>query len=225
MDVINENWHRRFPQLAGSDDPAVRNLVGRARTVTLPAGTQLFRPGAACDNFLLLLDGDIRVYLTSLAGREVTLYRISGGDSCVLTTSCLLGNERYPALGITESDVTALAIDKRRFEAVMDASATFRQFVFSKFSGRLAELIQRMDAVTFMPIDQRLAEVLLRDAEAGRPTLATHQDLATELGTAREVVSRHLKRFESEGLIRIGRGRVTVLDRDALAGIRDDTPG
>ena len=216
---------RWWPGLTASRDPAIRQLLDEAQIVELPANSPVFHSGSSCDNFLLLIEGAVRVFLTSSTGREVTLYRIGGGDSCILTTSCLIGNEPYPAQAVTEAPVRALAISRARFDRTMDASPEFRRFVFDGFSHRLADMIQRIDTVTFAPIDQQLAEALLRDHEAGRATTATHQELAFELGTAREVVSRHLKRFETDGLIELGRGRIGVRDPGKLAAIRDSASG
>jgi len=221
MSEQSESPVRWWPGLTSSNDPAIRKLLDEAQMVELPANSPVFHTGSSCDNFLLLVEGSVRVFLTSASGREVTLYRISGGDSCILTTSCLIGNEPYPAQAVTEAPVRALAIGRGRFDRTMDESPEFRRFVFDGFSHRLADMIQRIDTVTFAPIDQQLADALLRDHESGNPTTATHQDLAFELGTAREVVSRHLKRFETNGLIELGRGRVTVLDPRRLAEIRD----
>ena len=150
--------------------------------------------------------------LTSESGREITLYRIGPGGSCILTTSCLLSNEHYPAEAIAESDVDAVAIPMTVFREALENSQFFRQFVFDGFSSRLTNVIRKIEQISFTSIDTRLAALLLELEERGIEKI-THQDLAVELGTAREVVSRHLKRFESEGWVELGRGRITVTDR------------
>jgi CRP/FNR family transcriptional regulator len=160
------------------------------------------------------------VQLTSESGREVTLYRIGPGGSCILTTSCLLSNENYPAEAIAESDIEAMAIPVSSFQSTLEESQWFRRFVFDGFSTRLTSVIQKIEQIAFTAIDVRLAGVLLELDRKGVEKI-THQDIAVELGTAREVVSRHLKRFESEGWVRLGRGQVSLVDRpriEAMAG-------
>jgi CRP/FNR family transcriptional regulator len=175
----------------------------------------VFHAGDACQAFLLLLDGEVRVQLTSEGGREVTLYRIGPGGSCILTTSCLLSHEHYPAEAIAESDVEAVAIPMNAFQEALETSQFFRQFVFDGFSSRLTNVIRKIEQIAFTGIDARLATLLLDLDDRGVETV-THQDLAVELGTAREVVSRHLKRFENAGWVRLGRGRITLTDREHL---------
>jgi CRP/FNR family transcriptional regulator len=140
------------------------------------------------------------------------LYRIGPGGSCILTTSCLLSREHYPAEAIAESDVEAVAIPVRSFQEALEHSQFFRQFVFDGFSSRLTNVIRKIEQIAFTAIDTRLAALLLELEDRGVGKI-THQDVAVELGTAREVVSRHLKRFESEGWVKLGRGRITVTDR------------
>ena len=180
------------------------------------AGEVAFRKGDACKNFILVLAGCVRVQLSSEGGREVTLYRVKPGDTCALTTSCLVGKEDYPAEAIVEEDVTALMIPDSEFRQALLDSEVFRLFVFRGFSGRLCAIVSRMEAVTLKTIDQRLVEQLLK-GDGDELSNITHQVLASEIGTAREVVSRKLRRFETDGLIRSSRGRIEILDREKLS--------
>jgi CRP/FNR family transcriptional regulator len=189
--------------------------MAKAQTVKLEQGRFVFHAGDACQAFLLLLDGEVRVQLTSEGGREVTLYRIGPGGSCILTTSCLLSQEHYPAEAIAESDVEAVAIPMSSFQEALESSHYFRQFVFDGFSTRLTNVIRKIEQIAFTAIDTRLAALLLELHDRGVENV-THQELAVELGTAREVVSRHLKRFESEGWVRLGRGQISLTDRDGI---------
>jgi len=210
------------PGLAAADDAALERLLENARIVKLDHDRFVFHAGDLCQAFLVLLDGEVRVQLTSANGREVTLYRIGSGGSCILTTSCLLSDENYPAEAIAESDVEALAIPAASFQSALESSQWFRRFVFDGFSTRLASVIQKFEQIAFTAVEVRLA-VLLLDLERNGVATITHQDIAVELGTAREVVSRQLKRFESEGWVRLGRGQVSLIDRariEALAGGR-----
>ena len=221
---MENGWQSCFGELAESDDPAIKNLIDSAQRVTVRAGEYVCHTGASCNSYLLALEGTVRVQLTAQSGREVTLYRVQSGGSCILTTSCLLSGEPFPAEAIAETNVTALAIEQRRFRQALDESADFRRFVFANISRGLGDVIRRMEAVTFTAIDKRLAGALLDSRKSGSVSATTHQALAVELGTAREVISRHLKRFEADGLISLGRGRIEITDPERLALIRDADP-
>ena len=208
-----------FPAaLRNVEDKHLERLLESGIRVRLDANQFVFRPGDACESFLILMDGRIRVQLISEEGKEVTLYRIGPGGSCVLTTSCLFSSDQYPAEAIAETDIEALAFSRSLFEQTVEVSAQFRRFVFDGFSQRLAKVIGRMEELAFTSIDYRLAKALV-DLHEREQTRVTHNELAVELGTAREVVSRHLKRMESRGLIALGRGQVTVLDLPELSRI------
>jgi len=209
-------WLRQFPALDAERDPRIRELFTQAQVVRLPVGQPVFHAGAACRHYLLVIEGEVRVYMVSDSGREVTLYRVGRGGSCVLTTSCLLGGEVYPAAAITESAVTAVVMPFESFEAAMDGSRVFRGFVFANLGQRLAQVIHRMEEVALGGIDARLIHLVLARMDADKVVDATHEAMARELGTAREVVSRHLKRFEAQGLLHLRRGKVQVAAVDAL---------
>ncbi len=207
-----------FSRFVDADPRSLDDLVAGARLVKLDSGSYVFHSGDLCEAFLLLVEGGVRVRLTAASGREVTLYRIAPGGSCMLTTSCLLGHENYPAEAITESNVVAVAIPRRSFEDLLEKSKPFRRLVFDGFAARLKSVITKIEELSFTGIDARLARVLL-DCDARDVARITHQEISVELGTAREVVSRHLKRFELERWVDLGRGRVTIIDRDGLEKI------
>jgi CRP/FNR family transcriptional regulator, anaerobic regulatory protein len=212
-------WATYFPEFIRHYDKGLELLIGASSLVTFPAGKQLFYSGASCGSYLLVLTGTVKVQIMSEAGREVLLYHVRSGDSCVLTTSCLLSGDCYPAEGIAETEVQAFAMSAQAFYRCMEMSAFFREFVFKNFSARLSKLIGRMETVVFETIDQRICKALL--ASGDKSVLKTHQELAYELGTAREVVSRHLKSFEHEGWISLKRGTIEIVNRAALQGICD----
>jgi CRP/FNR family transcriptional regulator len=190
----------------------------RLQLVQLPAGYDVFRLGDPCRNYLVVVEGSVRVQALSTGGREVVLYRVTDGQSCVITTACLISGEVYPAEGITETRTTGLLVQQSDFDLAMNASAAFRQFVFANQGRRLSDLIQRIEDVAFGRVDARLARHLFdHSRQRGGTITATHQQLAGELGTAREVISRQLKSFEKQGWIRVLRGSVEVLQPQALA--------
>ena len=173
----------------------------------------VFSPGSPCGVYLLVLDGSVRVQMIADTGREIVLYRVRRGESCVLTTAALVGEEAYSAEGVVEMPTAAITLPRPLFDELLATSDTFRRFVFAGFGRRVAEILATMQSAVFHRVDARLARHLV--ATDGPITL-THQRLATELGTAREVVSRHLKAFERRGLVRLGRGTVEIVDRPGL---------
>jgi CRP/FNR family transcriptional regulator len=168
-----------------------------------------------------MLEGSIRVQVIGEGGREALLYRVLPGQACVLTTCCILSGNDYPAEAFTESRVRVLVLSKPAFDRALAEAPTFRRFVFDNLGGRIAQLITRMEELAFRPVDRRLADfLLLRSSQAPlKPLVATHQEIAAELGTAREVVSRHLKRMEAAGLVKLGRSMIQILDRQGLERI------
>ena len=207
-------WETHYPEFIGCGEPAMDSLIESAVLAKIPAGKQVFSSGSACENYLLLLTGTVKAQLISENGREMLLYEVLPGHSCVLTTSCLLSGDRYPAEAFAEKDSTAFIITSHAFYRCLEKSPFFREFVFKNFSIRLSDIIGRFGDVMFDGIDNRLSKELLN---TGSDTLkVTHQELATKLGSAREVVSRHLKQFEEKRWVSLKRGTVTILNAEAL---------
>jgi len=193
--------------------------VRESAVVSVPRGTVIFGPGKAPENLLLLLSGTVRVHQTSESGRDIVLYRVSAGESCVLTTACLLAYEDYLAEGVAETDVQAVAVPRRLFDELIAESPVFRRFVFTAYSRRITDLFLVIEEVAFQRMDIRLAHKLLEQAASDGRLEITHQDMATELGTAREVVSRQLKEFQRRGWVEVARGEVRITNRDALQSL------
>lgn len=200
-------------------------LEAVARSRSLPAGVPVFHPGMACSQYLLVRAGCVRVFVSTASGRETTLYRVDPGHTCVLTTSCLLSGDAYPAHAVTETPVEVQLVPAPAFQQLLDRSPAFRRFVFASLGHRLTTVIQRFEAQTERAVLPRLARSLLRAGSGQeREIRTTHQQLAVELGTAREVVSRHLKQLELDGHLRLERGRIRLSDPVALARIAADPP-
>lgn len=174
----------------------------------------LFEEGSACRGFPLVLEGRVRVAKTSASGREIVLYRLYPGEACVLTSSCLLARVHYGARGTAEGDTVLALLPRGRFDALLAGSPAFREYVFRVIGERIAELMQLVEAVAFHRLDRRLAALLLG---RGNPVYGTHQALAEELGSVREIVTRLLRQFAESGLVALGRGRIEILD---AAGLR-----
>ena len=175
----------------------------------------VFSQGQPCENYIVLAEGQVKVFTRSVEGRELVLYRIKAGEMCVLTTSCLLGGNNYPAEAVTESSVKAHLLPRSQFNELLDSDREFRHFVFDSFSQRLTALMMQMEQVTLDSVDQRLARFLLQHAKNNRLQI-THQDIAINIGSAREVVSRRLKELEKRGLVRLSRGKIELLDANGL---------
>ena len=210
------DWISNFPGLRKLEPSIAKPLIETSKVVRLPAGTRIFGPGQAPDAFLLLISGTIRVQQVSDAGREIVLYRVSAGESCALTTACLMGYEDYQAEAIAETDVEAVAIPRATFDDLIARSPEFRRFVFTAFSHRVTDLFRIIEDVAFSRVDVRLAQRLLELANTNGHVDLTHQQLAAELGTAREVISRQLNEFQRRGWISTSRGAIDISRADAL---------
>lgn len=210
----NLNWLESFPALMQLEPNARDILMKTARIVEAPIGTIGYREGGACGAYVMRLAGQSRVYKMSTSGREILLYRVAAGETCVITTTCLLGHSNYPASTIVEEPIRDVIIPAPAFNQLMIDSAVFRQFVMTNYGVLISDLIVLLDEVAFHSLDARLAKLLL---DAGTATISrTHQLIADELGTAREVVSRQLKRFEQKGWVALGRGHIEISNRSAL---------
>ncbi len=191
-------------------------IESRASLVQAPDGACLFSPGDNSEHFLIALSGSVRVEQTSATGRTIVLYRVEPGDTCVMTTSCLFSGAPYSAYGYAEGAVTALSLGANAFHSLLAQSAEFRTVVFEVFSQRVAELSEVIDELLLHRVDQKLALWLANRGKRDPQIRATHQAIAAELGTAREVVSRILKDFDRRGWVDLHRGLVDIRDIAAL---------
>lgn len=212
--LISLEWLTMFPDLEALESPAKTLLTQYARIVEAPIGTVGYREGGTCGAYVMRLAGQSRVFKMSSSGREILLYRVNAGETCVITTTCLLGNSNYPASTIVEEPIRDVVIPASAFNQLMIDSKVFRTFVMTNYGALISDLIVLLDEVAFHTLDARLAKLLL---DAGNNNVSrTHQQIADELGTAREVVSRQLKRFEQKGWVSMGRGQVNIQDRAQL---------
>lgn len=211
-----EELSRLYPPLGEMSPEMQRLLQQNLQHMSAPAGHLLFDLDSPCSLFVFLYAGSLRVVKPALSGREILLYRLEPGDSCVLTASCLLGRSHYPARGIVERDLVAYALAAPLFNRLLDGSTPFRALVFTHFADRIADLMQLVEEIAFGQMDQRLAAYLVERAPLVE---ATHQQIADELGTVREVVSRRLKQLEQRGLVRLQRGQMRIDDVERLRRI------
>ncbi len=210
------DWVERFPGLARLEAATKQILMTRSAVVDVPEGAIIFGPGKSPEHMLFLLDGTVRVQQVSDTGHEIVLYRIQAGESCVLTTACLLAFEHYSAEGVAETSVTAAAIPRAVFDDLVAQSKSFRDFVFAAFSKRITDLFQMIDEVAFQRLDVRLADKLIQLSGGADAVATTHQKLSVELGTAREVISRQLQEFQRRGWIEQSRGSIRFMQKEDL---------
>lgn len=210
----------KFGFFRGGDDSLRKAVVQNMTHVTLAPGTYTLHEGDPCNAISFVGQGRIRVFKTGETGREITLYNVQEGESCFLSVMALLSSRPYPASALVESPVEAVILPASVFRELMERNIHVRTFVFDMMGERFANLTSLLEEIAFGKMDRRLADFLLRRFStegADSPALSvTHEQIAVELGTAREVVSRLLKEFERVGAIRLMRGRIILQDRREL---------
>lgn len=215
------DWLRHCPGLRDIDDPAWRHAAEAAHLRRFAAGQPLYYEGDPCTSFVVILEGRVRIEHISDEGHEITLYHVDAGGTCRLNTSCVLGGHAHPAGAVAETATVAAFIPAELLHKAIAESEALRRYVFRSLDSGLNELVSLVDEIAFGDMDRRLAKHLLAQTSDGDTVMATHQALANELGTAREVVSRLLKNFETRGWIVRERGRIRITDLAALETLCD----
>ncbi len=183
------------------------DTLNRLQPVHFKQGKILFRAGDPCQGLPLVLDGTVKVQMTGLSGNSIVLYRMGADDICTLSIGCLMTGDAFRAEAVVEDDAEVFMVPRGLFDRLMDQSADFRLGIMESYGRRLNDLMLLVEEVAFRRMDERLVQWL--EARAGRGVIAiTHQELAVELGTAREVVSRLLKELERKGWVKLARGRI-----------------
>lgn len=183
----------------------------------IPKDTVIFNEGDECGTVAFLLSGSIRISKIGKNGREIVLYRLGSGDSCILTISSVLANISYPATAVVEEDAEAILLSVQQFKELMTINPEFQQYIYKLLAARLLEVMTLVDEIVFHKMDERLIEYLLRHSKNDEDIIEiTHEELASQLGSVREVISRLLKGFERDGLIQLSRGKVKIMHRSGL---------
>ena len=218
--MLEDKYYKQIaeamPFLKRSDSPVAREFRQAAYYTRIPAGKDIFLEGDAVQAIALLLSGKVRVYKIGEQGREITLYRFGLGESCILTANAIMNQQTFPAVALVESDAEAIMIPAETFRDWMRRYEEWRNFLFDLLSQRLASVMAIVDEVVFHRMDARIAALLLRRTEQGSILQVTHQEIAAELGTSREVVSRILEGFDAAGLISSSRGQIEIRDAGEL---------
>ena len=216
-DILITRWFNTFPELAELEPEAKAELLAATQFPRLSQGDIAYHQGQACHNYLMCIEGQTRIFKTSESGREIMLYQVGPGETCVLTTSCLFAGNPFPAESTAQSDALLAALPADVFHRLMGSSPKFRQHVLGNYGDLLSSLITLVDEVAFASLDLRLARRLLAETNAQGGVSKTHQQLALDLGSVREVISRYLEEWERTGWLRSSRGSIEVIDRPALA--------
>ena len=206
-----------FPVLRSCDPKIQKHISAEVQLKPYPANERIFFEGQECHRFILVIKGNLRVQKVANNGHEIVLYHLHPGEYCRLTNICLLGRQHFPAEAITETNVELLTMPKHAFQEALDNCPEFRDEVFASIDDALNDLVTLVQEVAFGQLDHRLAQLLLKATKTKSTLHVTHQEVAMELGTAREVVSRLLKEFERNHWLTLHRGSIEITDRHKLS--------
>ncbi len=213
-DLKKAEFLAAFPSL-GDDQTAAADIMAVSHIQPFPAAYQVYSEGDSCGAIAFLLSGEIRVYKTGENGREITLYEIGSGETCILNASCILSGKFYPANAVSLSAGEALMVPSEDFRRLIDKYTSIREMLFRILAERLSGVMALIDEVAFARMDDRLMDYIIEKSEDGALS-ATHQKIAFDLGTSREVVSRILKDFERRGVLSLARNSITLLKTDNI---------
>ena len=218
--MLDENHFKRvtktLPFLQTANLQLIRDFKDFAYYARVPAGRQIFAEGDQVDGIALLMSGTVRVYKLGLTGREITLYRFGEGESCVITANAILNQQGFPAIAAVEEEAEVVMIPAEVFGDWVRRYDPWREFVFNLFAQRLASVMEIVEEVAFQRMDRRVAAFLLERSQLQNPIPITHQEIANEIGSSREVISRLLADFAQQEILSLSRGEIKVLDSEGL---------
>lgn len=206
--------------------PSVAKQLATLPVLELPGGTQVFETRMKCAGFPIILSGTVRVFKYLANGRRIELYRVTPDEACILSLGCLLGDGQYPATGITVGATRIIVMPPALFNACLASDERFRTSIFRALGERLVNTMELVEEVATLRLDVRLASALLEHEKSATPApdgrrvvAITHQELADELGTVREMISRLLDDFAAQGTVELGRGRICICDGAKLRAL------
>jgi CRP/FNR family transcriptional regulator len=207
---------RVLPVLKRADPRLLREFQDAAFFARIPKGRDVFIEGDQVDAIALLISGVVRVYKIGETGREITLYRFGNGESCILTANAILSQKVFPAVATVEQEAEAIMIPADSFRDWVRRYDPWREFVFELLSHRLSSVMAIVEEVAFHRMDVRVVSLLTERGRRSDLIRITHQEIAAELGSSREVISRILEDFSAQGMVEISRGSIRILDKEAL---------
>ncbi len=222
---MHEPLSASFPFLQSVPRASREAFLAQAVRKSLEHKQVLVRDENECAYLPFVLTGMLRVFKTGETGRELTLYRIEHGESCILTATCILNGKRFPAIAEAEGSTEVLLVPAGLLVRFVEDYSEWRRFVFGLYSKRLETVLSLVEEVAFHHIDERIAGYLLKfGADEDGVVSRTHGEIASELGTSREVVTRILRDFESRGTIETFRGKIVIRQRNDLERISGNSP-
>jgi CRP/FNR family transcriptional regulator len=218
MPIVTQEVIAKFPFFRDLPDQSLQQLESHMQSSTVDKNTEIIFKGDTVSGVYLVQSGSLRIYTISSRGKETTLYTVQPGESCLLALNCVFSEFRYPAWVSTGLPSTRiLTIPSELFRSLHAKEPSVRNFTFDVLSTRLFDLMSTLDEVTSQELDERLASFLIRRANRHLEVKMSHQEIAFHLGTAREVISRLLRQFEQEGLLKIARKCITLDSVTSLA--------
>lgn len=213
MDVLQQQFQTLYPDL-GKDQAFLQSLLSMGQRVALPVGKHICLEGSNCSHLAFVLSGTARVYKLGESGKEITLYRVEAGECCILTLSCIVSEKRFPAFAISESELEAIVVPAATIQHWMEENRSWRRYAWNLIASRLGDVISLVEEVTFRRMDERLCFYLNQEKKfpLSQKTAITHQQIAAELGTSREVISRLLKDLEQQQILQLGRGWIRLIE-------------
>ncbi len=217
---ITREFEIKFPFVKVLDDKRKKQLREQLNHVKYSPGKIIMRAGYTCENTFFLLKGSIRVYKMSEKGRQITLYRMRAGEMCLMSIACIMSDSSFPAQAQVEEETEILALPGNTFQEFLNQVPEFQEFVFTKIFSRLQDVMLTVEEIAFSNMETRIASFLISNTEKNQEILKlTHAEIAREIGSAREVVSRTLKVFAEREIVKLSRGKIRLLDRQALHNI------
>lgn len=221
--MINEEHFQQIvrlvPILEHAEPALLQEFQRAAFFARIPKGHDVFIEGDQVGAIALLISGVVRVYKIGETGREITLYRFGNGESCILTANAILSQKLFPAVATVEHEAEAVMIPADTFRDWVRRYDLWREFVFELLSQRLSSVMTIVEEVAFRRMDARLASLLAERSLRSDLVRMTHQEIAAELGSSREVISRILEDFSVQGMVEMSRGSIRILDRDSLQSL------
>lgn len=198
-----------------------QRMLMRASRTTRPKGQMISTPGETCMGLVLIEQGTLRISMLSPDGREITLYRLQAGDICVLSASCVLQSIAFEVWIQAEEDCRWIGVPSDIVRDISESNAAFRAYLYELATERFSDVMWGMQQILFLRADARLASVLLDAAvREGNDTVSlSHEELARDMGSAREVVTRLLRQFAADGLVEVARKKIRILDEKKLRAL------
>jgi CRP/FNR family transcriptional regulator len=207
----SQEFLETFPDFQKMPENVVEKILSAARRMTVPSGHYIYSEGDFCQMFTFLISGEVRIFKMAETGREITLYELGPGDTCIINASCILSGIPTPAFAVTQSECDALLLPAPEFRRLTSEHEELREYIFKVLGQNLSNVMALVEEVAFKHIDERLIEYLEEKSESGRLS-ATHQKIAADLGTSREVISRLLKDLERKGRVSLSRNLIRLID-------------